>query len=198
MVDEGGESTVRIQRYPNRRLYDRSCRRYVTIQDIEDHILAGRTVEIRDSKTGDDLTRQVLTQILAERHPRKMEMFPVAMLHDIIRANEIGLDLWRGYMRQSLMAIEAWRNAAIPFASPLDWMSPILSAFTPLAPGPDSIGRRLQELSDRVRRLEATADQPPARPAGADPLGVLEERLERLEGRDPARKDRKPPRGGGS
>jgi polyhydroxyalkanoate synthesis repressor PhaR len=194
MGDENGESTVRIQRYPNRRFYDRSRRRYVTIQDIEDHILAGRTVEIRDSKTGDDLTRQVLAQILAERHPRKMEMFPVAMLHDIIRANEIGLDLWRGYMRQSLMAIEAWRMAAIPFASPLDWMSPILSAFTPPASGPESVSRRIEELSDRVRRLEAAAGQPPAPPPGDDPLDILEERLEQLEDPGPPRRARKPPR----
>src|SRR3954470_12265222 len=46
---------VTIIRYPNRRLYDRSLGRYVTLKDVEDTIRQGRTVSVRDSKTGEDL-----------------------------------------------------------------------------------------------------------------------------------------------
>lgn len=183
MGDTNGESTVRIRRYPNRRLYDRNRRQYVTLQDIEGYVLAGKTVEVLDSKTGEDLTRQVLTQILAERHPHKMDLFPVGMLHNIIRSNEIALELWRGYLRQSLMAIETWQKASMPFASPLDWVSPLLSVFTPPAQGSDATSRRIEELSERVRRLEADAGPTSSRPTANDALGVLEERLERLEDR---------------
>ncbi|MFI5458660.1 MAG: polyhydroxyalkanoate synthesis regulator DNA-binding domain-containing protein [Isosphaerales bacterium] len=188
------ESTVKIRRYPNRRLYDRSQRQYVTLQDVESYVLAGRTVQVLDSKSDEDLTRQILTQILAERHPHKMEMFPVAMLHNILRANDIALEVWRGYLRQSLAAIETWQKATIPFALPLDWMSSFVPALAPIAPGPDAANRRIEELSDRVGRLEAGAGQPSLRPPTNHPLDVLEERLDRLEDRDKNGKPRRAPR----
>jgi len=189
------ESTVKIRRYPNRRLYDRSQRQYVTLQDVESYVLAGRTVEVLDSRSGEDLTRQILTQILAERHPHKMEMFSVAMLHNILRANDIALELWAGYLRQSLAAIETWQKATTPFALPLGWMSSFLPALAPIAQGPDAANRRIEELSDRVGRLEASAGQPSLRPPTNDSLDVLEERLDRLEDRD---KNGKPGRAPGN
>src|SRR5215210_7820633 len=87
---------IAIRRYPNRRFYDRSRRRYVTLQEIEDLVLGGQTVEVRDSRTGEDLTRQILAQILLERHPEKMAMFPVAMLHSTLQANDLASEFWRG------------------------------------------------------------------------------------------------------
>jgi polyhydroxyalkanoate synthesis repressor PhaR len=193
----GDESTVQIRRYPNRRLYDRNQRQYVTLQAVERYVLAGKTVEVKDARSGEDLTRQILTQILAERHPHKMEMFPVAMLHNIIRANDIALELWRGYLRQSLAAIETWQKAAIPFASPLDWISPFLPpTFTRVAPNQDAVNRRIEELADRVGRLEVGAAGPTTQPRTNDPLDVLEDRLDRLENRDKKAKPARRPKNG--
>ena len=62
---------VSIKRYPNRRLYDRQARRYITLQDLEDLVLQGKKIEVRDSRSGDDLTRPILTQILLERPSRE-------------------------------------------------------------------------------------------------------------------------------
>ena len=95
-----------IVRYPNRRLYDRSEGRYVTLQEVEEKVRRGRTVTVRDSKTGEDLTRAVLTQILLERHPERMGLFPVSFLHLAIRANEAMLGLLTEYVRQSLAYAE--------------------------------------------------------------------------------------------
>ena len=95
-----------IVRYPNRRLYDRSEGRYVTLQDVEEKVRRGLTVTVRDSKTGDDLTRAVLTQILLERHPERMALFPVSFLHLAIRANDAMLGLLTEYVRQSLAYAE--------------------------------------------------------------------------------------------
>jgi len=189
------EAIVQIRRYPNRRLYDRSRREYVTLQDVEDYVLAGKTVEVLDSRSGEDLTRQILTQILAERHPGKMEMFPVAMLHNILRANDIAVELWRGYLRQSLSAIETWQKASIPFASPLDWMSSFLPALTPGATSSDAVSRRINALAERVERLEAESSEPPTTPGANGTLDSLEDRLDRLETHS---KNRKPPRTGRS
>lgn len=169
---------VEIRRYPNRRLYDRSRRRYVTLQEIEDLVREGRTVLVRDSRTGEDLTRSILTQILLERHPEKMEMFPVAMLHAILRANDLALEFLRGYLRQSLAALETMQKAApvsttaavptpvpLPFASPMDWMAAFLPGWTAPgsatpapAPTADTLARRVHELEGRLARLETGTD----------------------------------------
>jgi polyhydroxyalkanoate synthesis regulator protein len=47
----------------------------------------GKTVEIADAQTGDDITRPVPIQLIAERHPERIEIFRVAMLQSIWRAN---------------------------------------------------------------------------------------------------------------
>src|SRR5262249_47652548 len=78
---------VMVIRYPNRMLYDRSRGRYVTLHDIEDTVRRGSTVIIRDSRTGTDLTRSLLTQIILERHPERMELLPITLLHLIIRTD---------------------------------------------------------------------------------------------------------------
>ena len=54
------DSPIQIKRYPNRRYYARNTSTYVTLQEIEAMIQSGMTVEIRDSQTGEDLTRSVL------------------------------------------------------------------------------------------------------------------------------------------
>jgi polyhydroxyalkanoate synthesis repressor PhaR len=200
------ETTVEIRRYPNRRLYDRGRRQYVTLQDIETLVLEGTNVVVRDSRTGEDLTRQVLTQILMERHPQKMDLFPVAMLHSILRANALALELWRGYMTQALAAMDSLKKAATPFASPLGWMSaffPTFSPPTPVAPepapvpdpGPDAEAEvatvSLEGLVARLERLEAAAEiGSPSRTRGTS-LDGIGERLGRLEA-GPARPATKP------
>ena len=169
------EPKVEIRRYPNRRLYDRSRRQYVTLKDIEDLVLEGKTVEVRDSRTGDDMTRQILTQILMDRHPNKMDMFPTAMLHSVIRANDLAMDLWRGYLRQSLAAMEAWQRAATPFSAPVDWVSAFFPGVGPAAPrggGGGDVVERVEELARRIARLESQGGEPP--PSGAARVGPQE------------------------
>lgn len=184
------DETVEIRRYPNRRLYDRSRRRYVTLKDIEGLVLQGKTIEVRDSRNGEDMTRQILTQILMDRYPQKMDMFPVAMLHNVLRANDFAMDLWRGYLRQSLAAMEAFQKAATPFASPFDWLSgffPGLAA-PPRQPEPapasDAVARRLDELAERIERLESGGHSPHVHDGGGL-LDRLEQRVHDLEDDSP-------------
>jgi polyhydroxyalkanoate synthesis repressor PhaR len=168
---------ISIRRYPNRRFYDRSRRRYVTLQEIEDLVLQGQTIEVRDSRTGEDLTRQILTQILLERHPEKMAMFPVAMLHSILQANDLATDFWRGYLRQSLTMLESLQTAGMPLAGPLAWMSTFAPGILPVPPGPsaeaEALARRVAELESRLERIETGAEEPsPSSPEGADANGL--------------------------
>lgn len=75
-----------IKRYASRRLYNTETSDYVTLEDIAGFIREGREVQIVDLKSGDDLTRQYLLQIIAEHESRGEAMLPVDVLTDLVRA----------------------------------------------------------------------------------------------------------------
>ena len=74
-----------IKKYPNRRLYDTEISSYITIEDVRQLILDGENFEVRDAKSGDDLTRQVLLQIIAEHEQDGQPMLSTQLLSQIIR-----------------------------------------------------------------------------------------------------------------
>ncbi len=75
-----------IKRYASRRLYNTETSDYVTLEDIAIFIRAGREVQIVDLKSGDDLTRQYLLQIIAEHESRGESVLPVDVLTDLVRS----------------------------------------------------------------------------------------------------------------
>jgi len=75
-----------IKRYASRRLYNTETSDYVTLEDISGFIRDGREVQIVDLKSGDDLTRQYLLQIIAEHESRGESVLPVAVLTDLVRS----------------------------------------------------------------------------------------------------------------
>jgi len=75
-----------IKRYASRRLYNTETSDYVTLEDIAEFIRDGRDVQIIDLKSGDDLTRQYLLQIIAEHESRGENMLPVGVLNDLVRS----------------------------------------------------------------------------------------------------------------
>ncbi|WP_415403635.1 polyhydroxyalkanoate synthesis repressor PhaR [Tateyamaria sp. SN3-11] len=75
-----------IKRYASRRLYNTETSDYVTLEDISGFIRDGREVQIVDLKTGDDLTRQYLLQIIAEHESRGESVLPVDVLNDLVRS----------------------------------------------------------------------------------------------------------------
>ncbi|MFT6674434.1 MAG: polyhydroxyalkanoate synthesis repressor PhaR [Sulfitobacter sp.] len=75
-----------IKRYASRRLYNTETSDYVTLEDIAGFIRDGREVQIVDLKSGDDLTRQYLLQIIAEHESRGESVLPVEVLNDLVRS----------------------------------------------------------------------------------------------------------------
>lgn len=75
-----------IKRYASRRLYNTETSDYVTLEDIAAFIRDGRDVQIVDLKSGDDLTRQYLLQIIAEHESRGESVLPVDVLTDLVRS----------------------------------------------------------------------------------------------------------------
>lgn len=75
-----------IKRYASRRLYNTETSDYVTLEDIASFIREGREVKIVDLKSGDDLTRQYLLQIIAEHEGRGENVLPIDVLTDLVRS----------------------------------------------------------------------------------------------------------------
>ncbi len=78
------EDPIRIKKYGNRRLYDTRHSRHVTLEDLAGLVRGGAEVQVVDARTGADLTRQVLTQVILEQQDR-LELIPVELLHAVIR-----------------------------------------------------------------------------------------------------------------
>jgi len=74
-----------IKKYPNRRLYDTTTSSYVTLSEIKKLVMDAQTFAVRDAKTGEDLTRSILLQIILEEESAGAPMFTEPVLANIIR-----------------------------------------------------------------------------------------------------------------
>lgn len=97
-------SAIRIiKKYPNRRLYDTEISSYITIEDVRQLILEGEDFEVRDAKSGEDLTRSVLLQIIADQEQDGEPMLSTRMLSQLIRFYGDSLQGFMGnYLERSM------------------------------------------------------------------------------------------------
>jgi len=91
-----------LKKYPNRRLYDTQTSAYITLVDVKKMVLAGEEFVVRDAKTGEDLTRSILLQIILEEESGGLPMFTSPMLAQIIR--------FYGHAMQGLMGSYLEKN----------------------------------------------------------------------------------------
>jgi polyhydroxyalkanoate synthesis repressor PhaR len=75
---------VTIKKYANRRLYDTESSAYITLDRLAQMVREGREFEVVDAKTGEDITRQVLTQIIVDEEARGSTMLPLNFLKQLI------------------------------------------------------------------------------------------------------------------
>ncbi len=143
---ESGEKHLDIKKYPNRRYYDATHSKHLTLEEIRSLIRDGYDITVTDSKTGADITAQVLTQIVLELETSKIDSFPVALLVRMIRANDIFVkDFVEKYfnqafgaymeyqkqMEQRLREMQGTTGVFSPFGTwPQGMMNPFVSAFT--------------------------------------------------------------------
>ncbi|MFN4023562.1 MAG: polyhydroxyalkanoate synthesis repressor PhaR [Hyphomonas sp.] len=80
----GSGGPIIIKKYANRRLYDTSTSSYVTLDHLSDLVREGQDFEVRDAKSGEDLTRQVLTQIIFEQETKGQGALPLNFLRQLI------------------------------------------------------------------------------------------------------------------
>jgi len=88
-----------IKKYANRRLYDTQASRHVTLEEVRALIAAGESIRVVDDRSGDDITRTVLLQIIAEQEQSGGPLFTTAVLEQLIRF--YGDDM-QGFLRSYL------------------------------------------------------------------------------------------------
>lgn len=115
--------TLVIKRYASRRLYNPESSDYVTLKDIAKLIRDGRDVSIVDLKTGEDLTRQYLIQIIAEQESEGVGVLPVNLLTEAVRSyNDQAYNVFPKFLESSL---EAFRESQTKLMENFATMSPI-------------------------------------------------------------------------
>ena len=97
-------SAIRIiKKYPNRRLYDTEISSYITIEDVRQLIVDNEVFEVRDAKSGEDLTRQVLLQIITEQEQDGQPILSTQLLSQLIRFYGDSLQGFMGnYLERSM------------------------------------------------------------------------------------------------
>lgn len=101
-----------IKRYSNRKLYDTQESRYVTLEELEELIRAGREISVVDVSTGEDLTSVTLAQIILENERSRRAGLPTAFLHQLIKHGEAWQDFVQKSMKSSLEGIMSSQREA--------------------------------------------------------------------------------------
>ena len=85
MSEKQDRKTLNISRYSSRRLYNTGAGEYVTVDELADYIRAGHDIVVTDKKTGQDITGQILLQIIADQEAAGGSVLPTNVLTDIVR-----------------------------------------------------------------------------------------------------------------
>ncbi len=156
-------SAILIKKYGNRRLYDTAGSRYVNLDDLAAHIRAGHEVRVVDAKTGQDLTRVVLTQIITEDAKDKPTGLPLELLRQlIIASDEVRQEFLMWYLKsafdtyQTLQDTVQNRLSQVQSAvlSPVEMMKRFLGTGAPVSARGDA-ETEVESLRQRIAELEA-------------------------------------------
>jgi len=85
MAKSDGKEPITIKKYANRRLYNTATSKYVTLDDLSQMVKGGDEFVVVDAKSGDDITRPVLTQIIFEEEAKGENLLPVSFLRQLIQ-----------------------------------------------------------------------------------------------------------------
>ncbi len=160
-----------VKKYGNRRLYDSSNSKYVNLDDIAGFIREGRDVQVLDAKTGQDLTRVTLTQIITEDAKEKPTGLPLELLRQLIVASdEVRQEFIMWYLKSAFDTYQKVQDAVqsrlgevqSAILSPVDMMKQLIGAPAPSQP-PVKAEPELDALRKRVAELEARLKRPAKR-----------------------------------
>lgn len=176
-MSEPAPKRLEIKKYANRRYYDATHSRHLTLDEIRTLIQQGYDLHVVDARTGADITAQVLTQLILELDTSKLDSLPVPLLVRIIRMNDqLVKDFIEKYFNQALGSflnyqqqieeqIRRSHGLASSFPSVSAWtktvLGPLVSAFgggatgTPSEAPPPAVSKdQNQELREMIQQLQ--------------------------------------------
>jgi polyhydroxyalkanoate synthesis repressor PhaR len=169
---------VVVKKYANRRLYNTATSSYVTLEDLAKMIKEGGDFVASDAKTGEDITRSVLTQIIVEQEQKGQNLLPISFLRQLIGFYGDSMQfLVPGYLEQAMIA----------FGRNQQQMRKNLQATFGIFPFGqfEEVGKQNIALFERALKMLAPYGGPGETPAPADTAAKAADsedpRLKRLE-----------------
>ncbi|MBZ5583711.1 MAG: pesticin [Acidobacteriia bacterium] len=160
-------SEVLIKKYGNRRLYDTAGILYVNLDDLAGLVREGKDVRVVDAKTGRDLTRVTLTQIITEDAKDKPTGLPLELLRQLVMASdEVRQEFLMWYLKSAFDTYQKVQDTMqnrlsevqSAILSPVDMMRRFLGTAAPVSP--QSVAEpEVDALRKRVAELEARLEQ---------------------------------------
>lgn len=173
--------SVVIKKYANRRLYNTEASSYVTLEDLAGMVRAGRDFAVYDAKSGDDITRSVLTQIIVEEESKGQNLLPIPFLRQLIglygdsvqslvpRYLEFAMGSFARQQEQMRQSVEQAMGSFNPFGAPFGGLEEVgkqnmammeraMSLFSPF-PRKDGAPQRESEELERLRSELAAAQE---------------------------------------
>ena len=166
-----------VKKYANRRLYNTATSSYVTLDDLARMIKEGGDFVAYDAKTGEDITRSVLTQIIVEQEQKGQNLLPISFLRQLISLYGDSMQfLVPGYLEQAMLA----------FAQNQEQMRRNLQATFGIFPFGqfEEVGKQNMVLFERALRMLAPyglENRPSSPDTGPSPANDEDPRLKRLE-----------------
>ena len=187
----GADEPIIIKKYANRRLYDTSTSAYVTLEHLSMLVRDGKEFTVQDAKTGVDLTRTVLAQIIFEQENRKDGVLPVSFLRQLIQFYgdsfqsmlpaylELSMQnftaqqgKWREYMATALGDESKAKAFDDQVRKNLEMFEETMRFFTPFAPKP---------MTPPTMPGAPDAEPPPTAANGADALRALQKQMAEMQ-----------------
>jgi polyhydroxyalkanoate synthesis repressor PhaR len=153
-----------IKKYPNRRLYDTQSSAYVTLAEVKKLVMDGTAMVVRDAKTGEDLTRSILLQIILEEESAGVPMFSEAVLSNIIRFYGHAMQGYMGsYLENHVQSFMDWQSklgANSQTLSPevwsqfMQWQNPLMqNMFSGLAnPSQNMVSQMQEQMQKQIQK----------------------------------------------
>jgi polyhydroxyalkanoate synthesis repressor PhaR len=192
--NESAARKLQIKKYANRRYYDATHSRHLTLEEIRALIQQGYDIQVLDAKTSADITAQVLTQIILELDTPKLDSLPVPLLLRLIRMSDpLVKDFIEKYFNQALKSFLDYQQRVeeqIRQTHGLPRAFPSVSAWTKAMFAPFSTAFGGNEAEPEAAAPASPTPEPAGQPAMQEAIEELQREVEAL--RQAAGKGRKP------
>jgi polyhydroxyalkanoate synthesis repressor PhaR len=179
-VSPAAKQPVVVKKYANRRLYNTETSSYITLENLAEMIRLGRDFVVYDAKSGEDITRGVLTQIIVEEEGKGRNLLPINFLRQLIsfygdqmqafvpRYLEQSMEVLAQQQEQVRSAMQKTMGTLFPFGNPaavselgrqnMAMMERALTLFSPFYRGPEPEADRAAEAEKEIQALRAEVE----------------------------------------